>query len=276
MDDEARQLRQLIGFANLETLRMLENKLSLRCLPQTRSIHSLRECVASQIVNTQTAHKALVVFGVKAEMEFIPRIEWDIPGLVGARECVLHHRHFIEGQNQIQRFLSSGHREACIILPCHRVKPYSLSPTVQAVKKHLERNGLMTRVQLVVASVPGIVPIGMDSCYPFAYYDWDPREESVDIIRAYFEALKARGAAFLKYSRRLFSCFYLYFRPGSVEIDALVGSAQISNVPIEVLPTVGCVTNLKSHDRASWRFRGLKNQVCLYELSQALASALRR
>lgn len=64
-----------------------------------------------------------------------------------------------------------------LILPCSSVKPYRISATHRLADAIIRRKGLDNDVQIYVLSEPMIlVPRELDIYYPFANYDYPPRE----------------------------------------------------------------------------------------------------
>jgi len=64
-----------------------------------------------------------------------------------------------------------------LILPCTRVKPYRLSATHLLAEKRLRAHGLESLVDVYIMSEPMVlVPRCLDIYYPFANYDYSPRE----------------------------------------------------------------------------------------------------
>jgi hypothetical protein len=127
---------------------------------------------------------------------------------------------------------------------------------------------------MAVASVPGIVPLGFDRYYPFAYYNWDPLRETEGIISSYTEALHLRARAFIRNTKASFRLYIAYFRPQSVELNALRGAAREEGVLLSVVPRVETVAKVKERNRAVWRFAGLKSLECIGDLCNLLEREL--
>jgi len=135
----------------------------------------------------------------------------------------------------------------------------------------LNQAQLLSETMLFVISVPGIVPIGMDTLYPFAYYDWDPALETSSIICDYVARLTLRASHFLTHTKTRFRRFIAYFRPHSAELKVLCQASQAAAVQLEIVPTPQTVRRLRERDRATWRFRGLKAQECLLDLRNLIS-----
>jgi predicted RNA-binding protein len=204
------------------------------------------------------------------EDELIPLEKWRLGELVGASDRLLHHEHFQVGREEIAGRFDPGEARTCIFLPCHRIKPYSQTPVVKAVREMIERNGRARSVVIVVASVPGVVPIGMDRFYPFAYYNWSPADEDGRLIRSYAEALRERVGSFIDAFRGRFSRYIAYFRPAAVEIDSIQGAFAERSLSCLQVPNVARMQDVVRKNRALWRFQGLKREECLAELGDAL------
>jgi len=68
-------------------------------------------------------------------------------------------------------------REKALILPCSGIKPYRLSATHRVAESIIDRYGLRDSIQVYILSEPMIiVPRELDIYYPFANYDYPPRE----------------------------------------------------------------------------------------------------
>ncbi len=267
MVDDAAQLKRLLSTADHGLLRRVADAvLPDGRPPMNRPRATCRRAVFDRLRRRGRIAEAVRFLTGGPDREFIPRRRWRLDELVGVGEAVLHHRHFRRGQEHVLEHFDPGPARICLFLPCHRVKPYSLSPTVAVVRETLEERGLRSRVAMAVASVPGIVPLAMDRRYPFAYYEWDPILERKDVILAYTAAVRARAGAFLRATRGRFDRYLAYFRPGSVELDALAAAAGDEGVVLEVVPTRETVAKVIAIDRAVWRFAGLKRRECLEDL----------
>jgi hypothetical protein len=203
MDNRTTQLERLLDMADLRLMRLLESavfgfdeRLALSANLRDRRVELL-----SILKRNNLTEKALKYLVVENDEEFISRRQWRLNELIGVGDTVLNHKHFHVGQQFVAQRFSAGKKKICVFLPCHKVKPYSLSPTIQVVTSALESRNLSPHVVMVVASVPGIVPIGYDRYYPFAYYNWDPLNETKAIIRSYTKQLHARAREFIRITK---------------------------------------------------------------------------
>jgi Domain of unknown function (DUF5591) len=269
MDSDTAQLARLLEMADIRLMRMLE---LVVFQPRVR----LGFGSAVTVHRKELFLKLKRYLVVENNKEFIPRPLWQLKQLVGVGDAVLNHKHFLEGQHFVSKTFSAGSATVCLFLPCHRVKPYCFSPTVQSVKSVLESRNLSEHVAMAVASVPGIVPIGFDRYYPFAYYNWDPLKESSLTIRSYKEALQVRAREFIKNTKGNFSLYVAYFRPKSVELQALQLAARDEGTLIRVVPHARTVNGIIERNRALWRFAGLKRLECLSDLCNLLENHLSR
>lgn len=68
-------------------------------------------------------------------------------------------------------------RECALILPCSHVKPYRISRLHSQLESMLTKYNLVDRIQRYILSEPMIlVPRELDIYYPFANYDYSPKE----------------------------------------------------------------------------------------------------
>lgn len=139
------------------------------------------------------------VFGSEIE-----RLMYIKPGeivLRNNRYCNLfEHEHVIYWHDFLINVFHSKHtlKNYALILPCSSIKPYRVSPVHYIVDKYLERYSIQDKVQVYVLSEPMIlVPRELDIYYPFANYDYPPRELSykyrikfVDILVVVLEKLE--------------------------------------------------------------------------------------
>lgn len=278
MDNRITQLERLLDMADMRLMRLVElaifgfeGKLALSANLQDRRKELL------SILNTNNlTEKALQYLVVEKDEEFIPRRRWQLNELIGVGDNVLNHKHFHDGQRFVAQRFSPGRKKICLFLPCHKVKPYSLSPTIQVVTSALESRNLSAHVVMAVASVPGIVPLGFDRHYPFAYYNWDPLKETKAIIRSYTKQLQVRAREFIKLTKASFTVYVAYFRPQSVELEALRRAAGDEGVSIRIVPHKHTVRKIKERNRAVWRYAGLKRFECISDLINLLDTELRR
>jgi hypothetical protein len=238
MDSDSAQLARLLEMADIRLMRMLELAVfrSKVRLGFGSSVLVHRRELFLKLKTNGLVGDAIRYIVVENNREFIPRPLWQLKKLVGVGDAVLNHKHFLEGQRFVSKTFSAGSATVCLFLPCHRVKPYCFSPTIQVVKSVLESRNLSEHVAMTVASVPGIVPIGFDRYYPFAYYNWDPLKESSLTIRSYKEALQVRAREFIKNTKGSFNLYVAYFRPKSVELQALQLAAREEGTLIRVVP----------------------------------------
>ncbi len=92
---------------------------------------------------------------------------------------LFEHEHVITWHNFLLEIFHSKftQRRYALILPCSSVKPYRLSPTHQIVEKRLSNSYAHNKIQVYVLSEPMIlVPRELDIYYPFANYDYPPKE----------------------------------------------------------------------------------------------------
>jgi|ERR1044071_95273 hypothetical protein len=277
MDHASKQLERLLDIADMRLMRLLERAI-FRSSDNNgfdRALKNHRKELFQVIRNQNLVSAALQYLVIENNEEFIPRTLWQLKKLVGVGEAVLHHKHFYEGQRFISENFSPGRATICLFLPCHKVKPYSLSPTIQTVKSALDSRHLLEHVVMAVASVPGIVPIGLDRYYPFAYYNWDPLGETKGIISSYTEALYTRAREFIKNTKANFRLYIAYFRPQAVELQALLGAARDEGVLMKVVPHQQTVAKIRERNRALWRYAGLKRLECIADLANLLECELR-
>lgn len=276
MDKYVSQLERLLDFADLRVLRMLSASLwgSKQPLGRVRSLAETRNGLLRKIRRRGLVADALQRLAVETEKEFISHDLWQLNRLVGVGDAVLNHPHFLEGQRFINGNFDPGSATVCLFVPCHRVKPYSLSPTVSVVRSVLEEHKMSKDVAIVVASVPGMVPLGFDRYYPFAYYDWDPIRETEMILDSYRAAIWDRARKFIGNTKGRFSFYAAYFRPRSPELRPLLAAANDERVVMKVAPKEATVQRVVERNRALWRFGGLKNLECLNDLCQILNGAI--
>lgn len=266
-----RQLEHLLSLADHRLLSLLVQQTleGERLRIFGRSLESARREVAERLLSRARQQQALGwLVGNEAD-EFIPRVKWRLEELRGVGDSVLFHPHFETGRRFVEKtFRPDGH-QICLFLPCHRVKPYALSPLIQKVESMLESSSANATVIWAVASVPGIVPAGFDRRYPFAYYNWDPARENAAIVSSYREALRRRAGRFISHTRSTFSTFAAYFRPRSPELTALQAAAEDHGAILETAPLAETV-ELVQEERVRWRFAGLKSPECLSDLRTLL------
>ncbi|MFL6261604.1 MAG: DUF5591 domain-containing protein [Thermoanaerobaculia bacterium] len=266
------QLDRLLELADLLLLRSLSTALLVpkHAFGGARRAEEYRKRLRTLLVEENRVERALQHLVGHPEDELIPLERWRLGELVGASDRLLHHEHFRVGRERIAERFDPGDARTCLFLPCHRVKPYSQSPVVKAVQGLIERCGWARSVVIVVASVPGVVPIGMDRFYPFAYYNWSPADEEGRLIRSYVEALRERVGNFIDAFRGRFNRYIAYFRPASVEIDSIQGAFAERGLSCLQVPQAARMHEIVRKNRALWRFQGLKREECLAELGDAL------
>ena len=117
------------------------------------------------------------------------------------RYCNLfEHKHVVYWHNFLINVFHSKYtsKNYALILPCSSVKPYRVSPIHRMIDKYLSVYGIQDMVQVYILSEPMIlVPRELDIYYPFANYDYPPKEldpkyrdKFVDILSIVLEKLK--------------------------------------------------------------------------------------
>lgn len=118
--------------------------------------------------------------------EIIKRKDWDLPGLSGATTHQLYHFHYKIMLSYFMENYKPKHDVALITL-CSSKKPYRDNRLINQFYKMCEN-----KADVFVLSNPGIIPIEYDNYYPFRWYNWNEDEETLEIKKQYYEALKNR------------------------------------------------------------------------------------
>src|SRR5436305_4040892 len=153
MDDNSQQLNRLLAVADMRVLRLVHTATlgTHSRLAPGRTLATYRKALFRTIKRRDLVESALRYLVVENAREFIPRSQWQLRNLTGVGYPVLHHQHFLFGQYFINENFIPTQGAICLFLPCHKVKPYSFSPTIYAVRCALESRQLLTSVNMVFA-----------------------------------------------------------------------------------------------------------------------------
>jgi hypothetical protein len=239
-------------------------------LGHARTTKDLRRGLMKRLGTSSQAAAALSVLTQDMEERLVRAEDWKLADLVGVSTRILTHEHFALGQSWV--VTRSYDADVCLFLPCHSVKPYTFTPTIRAALDAIPGN---VRVEMVVLSVPGVVPLRFAAMYPFAYYDWNPDDERQATIMAYEQQVEFCVSEFLRRHRMSFRRFVGYFRPNSAEALALERAAHRLGVNVTLVPDAVTVNRFRARNPVSWRFRGLKLPECLADLNLALSMEAR-
>ncbi len=150
---------------------------------------------------------------------FIPKIPKEKQvNLVGVGVEYIDHPHFNVWQDYIIRFYKVD-KEYVLFHPCSKKKPYYLSRTHKSIKRVISGFPWFKKINFIVISNPGVIPIELSNYYPFNAYDWDERLETPEVMKKYIEINKKRIKEYLK--RHKYKKIFSYFKPESESGTAL-------------------------------------------------------
>jgi hypothetical protein len=268
------QLDRLLDLADNRLLKSLCKAVVGSTAESAPSLIARRERLRKVLRQRRLVEAALEYLVVPPSRELIPLSEWALPELVGEGADVLFHRHFERARAAVSPQQRPVPRRACLILPCHRLKPYTWSPTIIAVERMLARARLGNAVSIFVLSVPGFVPLEYAKHYPFAYYDWDRRREHREDLEALVDRLYHYALAFFRDYKPHCQRFVAYFRPSAPHLLAMQQAAKVVGVSFVRVPSRATVNRIiRKSGRAGWRFHGLKRLECLRVLQRELVGS---
>lgn len=144
---------------------------------------------------------------------FIPKFPKHLQkNLNGVGEEFLIHPHFEIWQDYLIRWYKSPEdKEILLVLPCSYEKPYSKSKTHKAIMERLKKLDFYNKIHQIMISNAGVIPREFEDMYPFNSYDWDEKEETMEIKRRYIEVTSRRLEKYLTaHKYKMIFCFLKY------------------------------------------------------------------
>jgi len=198
--------------------------------------------------------------------QFVPKFPPEKRELIeGATSQSLNHPYFNLWQDYLQRMYEpSKKREILLFLPCSYRKPYTRSQTHQKIFKALKRTGNLNKIDRVVVSTPGVVPMQFADHYPFNAYDWPEWDETPEIKEEYTRVTKDRVKKFLEAHAKHYKKIYCYFKHDAETYQAIQQASQELGLEIPNLL-----------DDETWeKVKDLKNPVAKKQALEVLTQKL--
>lgn len=185
---------------------------------------------------------------------WLPQFEEEDPIEGVGEEQLLHDAYERWQEFLCQRYEHPEEKDTVLFLPCSYTKPYTNSPLHRAIEDVLDGD---ENIHRVVVSSPGVVPIEFSHKYPFNNYDWQPWEETGEIMERYIDITKERVKNYLQahsYERHL-----CYFRHDAESYTAVEEACKELDIDLQQCLRKETFNEVKEEDNPLTLDRALKD-----------------